>query len=128
MGQHFKYIADINTVLVTLEGTFTNNDFDRIMKQLAESKQYPSNVNTIIDLSQTDFESITGDFLISLSSRSTLYNEQRSGARVAYICPNDIQFGRMRMWQAYVCLSPIERVVCRSMDEALDWMSKKISS
>ncbi len=58
---------DNGLIIITIEGVFLLDDFDKIMKQITESTGYPTNVNAIFDLTQMSFDNIGSDFLRSLS-------------------------------------------------------------
>ncbi len=118
----FKEYND--SLLISIVDVFLPEDFDRIMGEITSSTEYPANVNAIFDLTQMLFDNITSDFLRSLQIRAEKYSDKRFGAKTAYVCPKDLQFGMIRMWAVYVDSLPVEIMITRSMDEALSWVKK----
>jgi len=107
---------------IQIEGGFDQGDLVEILDTIINSNEYPDNINAIYDLSNMSFENISFDFLGSLSLIAKSYSNQRSGAKTAYVCPSDLQFGMTRVWDAYTDPVPIDKIVVRTMDEAITWI------
>ena len=70
------------------------------------------------------FHNITRDFLKSLAITAAKYAGKRSGAKNAYVCPEDLQYGMTRTWEVFLDSLPVETFVTRSMEEALKWITE----
>jgi hypothetical protein len=112
-----------NLIVIKIEGLFSADDFVEILEQIVHSKDYPSNVNAVYDLTQMSFDNITSGFLQVLNVLAEKYGNARSGAKTAYVCPKDLQFGMARAWEAFVNDVPVKTMVTRSMEEALSWIN-----
>ena len=90
-----------------------------ILDEITNSTEYPPSINAVYDLSQLSFDNKTTAFLRSLVKKAGDY-PQRSGAKTIYVCPEDLQFGMVRMWEVFIREIPIETRVTRSRNAALN--------
>ena len=121
MTLKFDYLGQGEPILVTINGIFTVDDFTRLPDEFTSSREYPPNSDVVYDLSRMSFENISSEFFNSLVDIAEKY-PQRSGARLAYVCPEDLQFGMMRIWSVLVGKIPVEVNIFRSMDDAMAWI------
>ncbi|MDD3814217.1 MAG: hypothetical protein PHZ02_06175 [Desulfocapsaceae bacterium] len=122
MSFSIDFSGPLHPIVITLEGVLTADEFVEIMEQIVNSKEYPSNINAVYDLTHMSFDNITIEFLQSLKVLAKKFGSHRRGAKTAYVCPKDLQFGMARIWEVFVSDLPLETMVTRSMDEALSWI------
>lgn len=116
-------------LIVTIKGELRTDDVVEMLETIVNSEDYPANINAIYDFSQMSFNNITSDFLQALDHRIQRGSHDRIGAKTAYVCPGDLQFGMIRAWEAFIDDLQVETLVTRSMDEALSWvMSEQMQS
>lgn len=123
MSFSIDFSGPLHPIVITLEGVLTADVFVEMLEQIVNSKEYPSNINAVYDLTQMSFDNINIEFLQSLTVLAKRYGKNRSGAKTAYVCPKDLQFGMARIWEVFVSDLPLETIVTRSMDEALSWIN-----
>jgi hypothetical protein len=121
MNFYIEYNQHSNFILITILDNFSVNLFSAILDEITSSKEYPSNSNAIYDLSKVAFKDVTVDVLEALAQSiiSEEYCEARKGAKTVYVCPQDLQFGRIRQWMAYAVDVPVELDVTRTMKEPI---------
>lgn len=112
-------------IIITIKGVLTINEFVEILAVIINSEDYPANIDAIYDLTQMSFDNITSDFLQSLDYCVQRDDNDRAGAKTAYVCPKELQFGMIRAWEAFIDDLPVKTLVTRSMDEAVRWIKSE---
>jgi hypothetical protein len=124
-----KFAGPRSPIIITITGVLTAEDVAEMLAQIVNSQDYPANTNAIYDFSQMSFDNITSDFLQSLDYQIQRSDNKRIGAKTAYVCPEDLKFGMIRAWEAFIDDLQVETLVTRSMEEALNWvMSEPMQS
>ena len=124
MPLKFDYLGMDEPILVTITGEFGEEDFTRLLEEFTKSTEYPPNADVVYDLTEMSFDNVSTEFFTSLVDIAERY-PQRSGARLAYVCPEDLQYGMMRVWGVMVNRIPVNVNVFRSMEKAMAWIKDK---
>ena len=122
MPFNIDYIDPLQPIVISIEGFSSAGEFVEIMEQITNSQEYAPNVNSIYDLTRMSFENIFSDFLHKVKIRLRQYGDLRGEAKIAYVCPADLQYGMTRVWEVFCDDILTETMVTRSMEEALAWM------
>jgi hypothetical protein len=123
MPYKIDFAGPYSPIIITVIGKLTAEDVAEILEQIVSSEDYPANINAIYDFTQMSFENITSDFLKSLDYQIQRGNHKRVGAKTAYVCPEDLKYGMIRVWEALIDDLKVETLVTRSMEEALSWVN-----
>jgi hypothetical protein len=118
------YLLRDKIIIVNISGVFSVDSFVETIKEIVSGTDYPSNIDAIYELTHMSFDNITSDYLHLVKNQVKKYGHKREGAKTAYVCPNDLQFGMIRIWEVFVNSIPIETMVTRSIDEALEWIKR----
>jgi hypothetical protein len=113
-------------IIITITGKLTTEDVAEMLEQIVDSEDYPANVNAIYDFTRMSFENITSDFLKSLDYQIQRGDLRRAGAKTAYVCPEDLKYGMIRVWEVLIDDLNVETLVTRSMEEALNWVNSEL--
>lgn len=127
MSFNIELSGSHHLIVITIEGLFSADEFIEIMEQIVTSKEYPANINAVYDLTRMSFDNISSGFLQSLNILAKKYGNARRGAKTAYVCPKDLQFGMARTWEVFIDDVPVTTMVTRSMEEALSWINGNAS-
>ena len=112
-----KNVADINASAI--------EEFKTIMDTITQSEEYPPDINTLWDVRERDFSSISLESMKSLIQISSNYPE-RGNAKVAFIVKGDLAYGMMRMYETFSSFEGIKLRqhlrVFRSLSEGEKWL------
>ena len=97
----------------------------------ANNENYPSETSIKkLLFTLIDFRSIT-DFDVETSVIETVARQDERIAFInpdfltAVVCPQDLPYGMSRMWEIQISDSGLPTLVCRTIDEAIEWIDKK---
>ena len=118
---HFNHEAKLMICVHT--GSVMDKEFFVDYKSMLESDLFTTDMNLLIDLSQTDSSSRSGDILRQLAEYVKIkLSEASTYPKVAVVAPKDISFGFARMYEFLADSIPWDFVVFRSADTALAWL------
>lgn len=124
MSYSIQFVEEQQFVIVAISGIVSSKVFINAMAEIVSSSKYPDNINAVYDLSEMDFDNVTTGFLQFTKHQVRGLTEKRAGAKTVYVCPKDLQFGMARMWKVMIDDIPVDIHVVRSLDEAVDWISR----
>lgn len=123
MPFHFNY-NKINKILYcVIEGQFTLNELKSMMKELTESKDFPSDVSTLYDVRKLDFTLFDAEFEKKIISERKKH-VGRGNAKIAFWAEDDLAFGMTRMFQILSSELPQQLMVFRDLLSAECWLLK----
>jgi hypothetical protein len=83
--------------------------------------------NTLWDFRQASIN-LTGADIVDLARRFELlvnqHLERRQGGKTVAVTPSDLDFGLARMYESHAAGSPLTYHVCRTWEEAIDWLDR----
>ena len=113
-------------VKVTLDGKITDEELFSSYRDFYLSKDWTPDTHKLCDLSNADLSNISADCIISIAEFTKGFFKEQGidSIRSAAYCPQDLDYGYIRMYQAYAEDSPEEMQVFRDPDEALKWLEE----
>ena len=118
MPVHYRIDRERHFVLTRGVGTLTDEDVLGHQRELRAEAGFESDMNQLIDLSQTErFELAAGTL-----RQIVAMNPFGKGSRRALVSPSDLAFGMSRMFEAFSDGSEQEVRVFRDMAEAREWL------
>ena len=126
MPVRFSVMPDSKHVKVTLDGKITDDELFSSYRDFYLSKDWTPDTHKLCDLSNADLSGISADCIISIAEFTKgFFKEQGIDTiRSAAFCPQDLDYGYIRMYQAYAEDSPEEMQVFRDFDEAKSWLEE----
>jgi len=120
MAIDFIYDNASEILIVTISGQLDMAALQIAAQKLTSSNEFPSNVNTIYDMTKMDFSNITTEF----EENVILFRKQldRGDAKIACVTPTDLGFGMGRMYEVLSDKLPQQVRVFRTFEEAKDWV------
>ena len=100
MAIDIKYQPEKEYVLIAVKGISSIEEFKTILDTITQSEEYPPNINTLWDVREQDFSSISLESMKSLIQISNNYPE-RGTAKVAFIVKGNLAYGMMRMYETF---------------------------
>lgn len=82
---------------------------------------YVAGMDTIWDFRAADLRGLAGQEMMEIRRRAALRQDQTSH-RSAFVGNSDLQFGILRMWDAYGAELRQSRRIFRDIDSAFDWL------
>jgi hypothetical protein len=125
MPVFYKIDKERRVVLSSGSGTLTIADAKAHQQRLANDLDFDPSFSQIADFTQfTQFDLSSED--IRQMAEMSLFSPD---SRRAFIVPNDFAFGLARMFEILRDLAGEKGIrVCRSLEEALDWVLSKSTS
>jgi hypothetical protein len=125
MPVFYKIDKERRVVLSSGSGTLTLADAKVHQERLENDPDFDPSFSQIADFTQfTQFDLSSND-IRQMAERSLFSPESRR----AFIVPNDFAFGLARMFEILRDLAGEKGIrVCRSLEEALDWVLSKSTS
>ena len=123
MPLNIKYDAQKQILYGYYKGTFTVEEFERQLREIVTSEQFPPDVPAIWDLSETDVEQINWEFIGKLLEIRGRF-PARGGALIAVVACADLTFGISRMYAARGDSLPQHLEVFRTIKDAEDWIQE----
>ena len=102
-------------------------DLKNSILALSESTEFPPNVDSLVDVSQMDFNDIDAGFLKEVVAMEK-QNPHRQGARVAYIADNNLNYGMSRMYESLADNIAKTSRVFRTVSEGEAWILESKAS
>jgi len=121
MPYTFDIHPEDKLIISHLSGELTPELMIALRKDVISDSRFSPAYSAIDDVTGVSVISITNEQLRQMASVSVL----QPGARHALVVANDLQYGLARMYASYAEFSEYEIQVCRSIDEAYDWVIKK---
>ena len=118
MPMHYQIDRERRFVLSRGVGTLTDEDVLGHQRELRAEEGFQSDMNQLIDLSQTE----RFDLGASTLRQIVAMNPFGKGSRRALVSPGDLAFGMSRMFEAFSDGSEQEIRVFRDMAEARSWL------
>ena len=126
MPVRFSVMSGSKHVKVMLDGKITDEELFSSYRDFYLSKDWTPDTHKLCDLSTADLSGISADCIIRIAEfTKSFFKEQGiESIRSAAYCPQDLDYGYIRMYQAYAEDSPEEMQVFRDPDEALRWLEE----
>ena len=105
-------------VFTCASGGFTDTDALADQMRLKADPDFDPEYRQLLDFSDVNTFELTPAGVRSLASG----DPWGEGARRAFVAPNDLAFGMLRMHQCYVEDRHQEIIVVRTMSEAINWL------
>ena len=122
MPAFYKIDKERRLVLSSGSGTLTLADARAHQEKLSKDPDFDPSFSQIADFSQFTHFDLSSDDIRLMAERSVFSPQSRR----AIIVPNDFAFGLARMFQILRDLAGEKGIhVCRSLEEALDWVLAK---
>lgn len=122
----FTVMPDSKHVLVTLDGKITDEELFSSYRDFYLSKDWTPESHKLCDLTSADLSGVSADCIIRIAEfTKTFFKERGIGSiRSAAYCPQDLDYGYIRMYQAYAEDSPEDMQVFRDYNEAREWLEE----
>jgi len=126
MPVRFSVMPNSKHVKVTLDGQITDEELFSSYRDFYMSKDWTPEMHKLCDLSNADLTGISPDCIIRIAEFTSGFFRDRGieSIRSAAYCPQDLDYGYIRMYQAYAQDSPEEMKVFRDLDEAKAWLEE----
>jgi hypothetical protein len=125
MPVFYKIDKERRLVLTSGSGTLTLADARAHQQELSKDPDFDCSFSQIADFTQFTKFDLSSDDIRQMAEMS-LFSPQ---SRRAFIVPNDFAYGLGRMFQILRDLAGEKGIhVCRSLEEALDWVLSKSTS
>jgi hypothetical protein len=125
MPVFYKIDKERRLVLTSGSGTLTLADANAHQQKLSKDPDFDCSFSQIADFTQFTKFDLSSDDIRQMAEMS-LFSPQ---SRRAFIVPNDFAYGLGRMFQILRDLAGEKGIhVCRSLEEALDWVLSKSTS
>jgi hypothetical protein len=125
MPVFYKIDKERRLVLTSGSGTLTLADARAHQQKLSKDPDFDCSFSQIADFTQFTKFDLSSDDIRQMAEMS-LFSPQ---SRRAFIVPNDFAYGLGRMFQILRDLAGEKGIhVCRSLEEALDWVLSKSTS
>ena len=126
MQLSINYDAQKNILYGRYRGAFTVTEFESQLREIVSASEYPPDVPTIWDLSETDMGQFDWEFIEQLLEIRTRF-PARGDAFIAIVAPADLAFGVSRMYAARGTALPQQVEVFRNISAAEDWLNNQRS-
>ncbi|MEQ8407939.1 MAG: hypothetical protein RKH07_06660 [Gammaproteobacteria bacterium] len=102
-------------------------DFKNSILELSENTEFASNVDSLVDVSQMEFNDVDTSFLKEVIAMEK-QNPGRQGARVAYIADSNLNYGMLRMYESLADNIAKTSKVFRTVSEGEAWIMESKSN
>ena len=126
MSMNVTY-RDDGGIVVKAEGVLSPREVFELNEKIYAS---PEDVRKI-SYQLCDFSGVT-DFEGSTQELAFIAKQDKSAAELnpnmllVLVSGSDLSYGMLRMWQAFTEDSRVESKVCRSMEEAEEWLARRL--
>jgi hypothetical protein len=125
VSAYYKIDKERRIVLSSGSGTLSLADAKVHQQRLSKDPDFDPSFSQIADFTQFTQFDLSSEDIRQMAERSVFSAESRR----AFIVPNDFAFGLGRMFQILRELAGEKGIhVCRSLEEALDWVLSKSTS
>ena len=121
MQLKINYDAEKNILYGSYKGAFTVQQFEKQLREIVSTAEFPPDVPTIWDLSETDVSQFDWNFIQQLLEIRERF-PARGDALIAIVAPSDLTFGVSRMYTARGDSLPRQMQVFRTLPEAEAWL------
>lgn len=121
MPIEFRYDPEKEALFGTMKSPMTFEEYRSSIEAIARSKEFPSDIRTLWDLRELEFNEIDRSFEERLISISEQFPE-RGPAKVAFIVKSEHDFGMIRMFETLAEKLGYETMVFRSYSEGENWL------
>ena len=120
MAIEYQLDSENKFLLIKISGVLDFELLTGAAEKLMTSSEFPSDINTIYDMSKMDFSNITTEF----EEKVVQLRQQldRGNAKIACVTPSDVGFGMGRMYEVLSGNLPQQVRVFRTLEEAKDWI------
>ena len=122
MQLSINYNAQKNILYGRYKGAFTTTEFEAQLRKIVSAAEFPPDVPTIWDLSETDMAQFDWKFIEQLLEIRARF-PARGDALIAIVAPADLTFGVSRMYAARGNDLPQQVQVFRDESSAEDWLN-----
>lgn len=123
MQLSINYNAQKNILYGRYKGAFTTTEFEAQLRKIVSAAEFPPDVPTIWDLSETDMAQFDWKFIEQLLEIRARF-PARGDALIAIVAPADLSFGIARMYASRGVALPQEMTVFRDLDAAEAWLAE----
>ena len=124
MSMEFHYDPELNVVKASISGPFEVDSYHEVMREITSGRDFASDIATIWDMRTFDFGSFNKEMTEPLVNARKLYPERR-GARIAYVVPDQIGYGMMRMFEV-MTETEESSYVFYDYEKALSWTTGEL--
>ncbi|HKJ25804.1 MAG TPA: STAS/SEC14 domain-containing protein [Myxococcota bacterium] len=118
-----RFEPETNLLLVTFDGTLSDEDLLEYARHALESADVSAGHDELIDLrGLEDGGEISTRALRRIADMFTRSDTAPDRSRVAMVATTDVHYGLSRMYQAFRSDSPLDLRVFRDMGEARAWL------
>lgn len=111
-----------NLTILTGEGELSKDDMIATLESLYEGSETME--KTIWDLRKATLKRIPSSEMKLIAECLGRLAWDRKEEKTAFVVETDLDYGIVRMYEGYTASLPGKRDVFRSLDEALDWLSR----
>ena len=121
MPVQYKYIPDEKYLLVNISGILEWEQLKIAAEKITTSKEFPTDVDTLYDLTEMDFSNITAEF----EEKLIHFRKQldRGDAKIACVVSSDVGFGMGRMYEVLSDKLPQQVRIFKKQEEAQHWLT-----
>ena len=117
--------TDINIVIHTAYGKFGPDDVKHILDGLRTHPDFKKDMNVVWDFREVSDINFSADELKRIVEYTGDHLSHRNpDYKLAMVTDNDLIFGLARMFMAYCEHLPINIMILRTLDEAIEWVQK----
>ncbi|THB74073.1 MAG: hypothetical protein D6B25_14155 [Desulfobulbaceae bacterium] len=124
MAVSFTYDNDNHLIRGVMTDRFDASRFKSVMTEIASGTNFAPATAAIWDMREFDFHHFDSELAQNISNIKGKLSS-RQGALVAYIVPNDLGYGLMRMFQL-MSDTEHESMVFLDYDKGLEWLILKV--
>ncbi len=125
MAVTLTYDADLQILIVKVNGYLSLDDYKDTAYRLLNSNEYPADVDAIWDLNEMNFDNIDLKFEEELVSLRQQHNEQRGHARVAIVSSNTLAEPMIKLFKIISNHLHQEIDYFTTMEAARIWLTEK---
>jgi len=117
-----KYAIDPDAGVIygVAQGEVSVEEYTAFLDAVVSDPAYQPSFTWIYDV--TDAQTPSGEFVREIARVDASRGELFGGTRQAIVVSSEAQFGMARMYEILVDELPGPRQVCRSLDEAREWL------
>jgi hypothetical protein len=127
MAIEYEIIEEKRLVIAKGSGIVTGEDVMRHLDALAADERYVAPMKKLVDYSSIDEIQQSNEEIIHLVRKKEALQEKFAGERCAFVTPNDLSFGIVRVHEAHVERTGIQAAAFRRIEEALEWLGVELN-
>jgi hypothetical protein len=107
-------------------GTFSIDDFKKLIEEVISDTRWKPGMDTISDLSEVDVKDIKHDDIHSTENIHKQYNDELGNGKIAAILNTDIGFGLGRTYEAISSRNIKSSImIFRNYEDGMGWIQGK---